>query len=130
MASFQSQYGIRLSRDLSGMKWAEFQAFIIGLDNQSPLGRIISIRAEDDPQVLKQYTKGQRRIRNEWRSRKAKTMPQKDVDQFMSSMKEVFSKMFEPKTAPEIAPAQKSEGSDQRDGPAAAEEKDNQYVKE
>ena len=90
MASFQSQYGIRLSRDLSGMKWREFSAFLNGLDGKSPLGRIASIRAEDDPDVLKHFTPEQRRIRNRWRSRKAKQMPQKEIDAFLESMKQAF----------------------------------------
>ena len=93
MASFQSQYGIRLSRELSGMKWREFAQFITGLDSKSPLGRIIAIRAEDDPEILKSFTKDQHRVRNEWRKRKAREMPQKDVDAFLESMKRVFLSM-------------------------------------
>lgn len=90
MASFQSQYGIRLSRDLSGMKWSEFAALLNGLDGKSPLGRIVSIRAEDDPDVLKHFTKEQRRIRSKWRTRRAKQMPQKEIDAFLESMKQAF----------------------------------------
>lgn len=93
MASFQSQYGIRLSKDLHGMKWKEFKALIAGLDSSTPLGRIIEIRAEDDPKILKQYSKRQREIRNKWRSRKAKKVPQKDLDQFLESMLQIFSGM-------------------------------------
>lgn len=90
MASFQSQYGIRLSRELSGMKWREFSQFITGLDTKSPLGRIIAIRAEEDPEVLKSFTKDQHRVRNEWRQRKARQMPQESVDAFLESMKRAF----------------------------------------
>ena len=90
MASFQSQYGIRLSRDLSDMKWSEFAALLNGLDGKSPLGRIVSIRAEDDPDVLKHFTKEQRRIRSKWRTRRAKQMPQKEIDAFLESMKQAF----------------------------------------
>ena len=93
MASFQSQYGIRLSMNLSGMKWSEFRALISGLSIDSPLGKIIAIRAEDDPAHLKQFNKTQREIRNKWRSRKAKKMPQKDIDQFLKSMEAVFRGM-------------------------------------
>ena len=93
MASFQSQYGIRLSRDLSGMKWTEFRAYIIGLDSNSPLGKIVTIRAENDAEVVKHFNPSQREIRNKWQSRKAKTMPRKDLDQFLESMQAVFKGM-------------------------------------
>lgn len=90
MASFQSQYGIRLSREMHGMKWSEFAAFLNGMDGKSPLGRIVSIRAEDDPEMLKQFTPQQRRIRSKWRSQRAKQMPQQQVDAFLESMKQAL----------------------------------------
>ena len=93
MASFQSMYGIRLSRDLSGMKWREFAAMLSGLSSDTPLGRIAYIRAEDDPARLKEFTPEMRRIRSEWRTRKAKTVPQKEVDSFLESMKQAFLSM-------------------------------------
>ena len=93
MASFQSQYGIRLSSQLAGMKWSEFRALMTGLSNDSPLGKIICIRAEDDPKILKEFSKSQREIRNKWRMRKAKTVPQKDLNQFLASMEDVFRGM-------------------------------------
>ena len=86
-------YGIRLSRDLSGMKWREFASYIAGLDRETPLGRIIAIRAEDDPARIRQFTPEMRRIRSAWRSRKAKEMPQKNVDDFIESMKNAFLSM-------------------------------------
>jgi len=93
VASFQAQYGIRLSRDMSGMKWTEFRALISGFDSSSPLGKIIAIRAEDDPETLKRFSKVQREIRNKWRARKAKKVPQKDLDQFLARMQKVFQGM-------------------------------------
>lgn len=93
VASFQSQYGIRLTRELHNMKWREFAAYMAGLDGKSPLGRIISIRAEDDPEVLKRFTPEQRRIRSMWRSRRAKERPQEDVNAFIESMKKALIKM-------------------------------------
>ena len=86
VASFQSQYGIRLTREIHNMKWREFSAMLSGLDSDTPLGRIVSIRAEDDPKILKEFSKSQREIRNKWRMRKAKTVPQKDLNQFLASI--------------------------------------------
>ena len=93
VASFQSMYGIRLARDLGGMKWREFSALVAGLDHKTPLGRIVAIRAEDDPQRLKDYTPEMRRIRSRWRTRRARQMPQKQLDDFLSDMKKAFMSM-------------------------------------
>lgn len=93
MASFRSQYGIRLSRELADMKWREFRAYVSGLDSTSPLGRIISIRAETDPERLKQFTPEMRKVRNKWLTRRARAKPQKDVDAFLSAMQDAFRSM-------------------------------------
>lgn len=61
-----------------------------GLDGRTPLGRIISIRAEDDREVLKQFTPDQKRIRQEWRTRKAKTMSKTDMDAVIDQFKKMF----------------------------------------
>lgn len=68
MASFQAQYGIRLSKQLDTMKWDEFRALLIGIGPETPLGRVVSVRAEEDEDVLKYFTVEQNRIRNEWRT--------------------------------------------------------------
>ena len=89
-ASFQSQYGIRLSQDLDGMKWREFSYLAGGLTNETPLGRIIAIRAEKDPERIKQFTPEQKRIRNEWRRRKAKQMSQEEARTAFAQIKDAF----------------------------------------
>ena len=89
-ASFQAQYGIRLSRDLSGMSWREFSYLINGLSGDTPLGQIVSIRAEKDPEVLKEFTREQKRIRSEYLQKKAKVMPQEKADDAIEKMKQAF----------------------------------------
>lgn len=61
-----------------------------GLDGRTPLGRIISIRAEDDREVLKQFTPEQKRIRSEWRRKRAKKMSAKDTAAAIESFKRMF----------------------------------------
>jgi hypothetical protein len=90
VASFQSEYGIRLSRDLDGMKWAEFSSYINGLGSETPLGRIVSIRAEDRAEVLKDFTPEQRRIRNEYRQKLANKKSSKEVDTALENIKKAF----------------------------------------
>lgn len=93
VSSFQSQYGIRLSRDLRGMKWTEFSALISGLGPESPLGRIVSIRSEEDNEVLKYFTKEQMKIRNKWRNKIAANKTEQETMSFLEDMKKVFISM-------------------------------------
>ena len=65
-ASFAQQYGIRLRRE-EDMTWGEFSTLLGGINTDSPLGQIVSIRSETDKEKLKQFTPEQRKIRNDWR---------------------------------------------------------------
>lgn len=90
VASFQSEYGIRLSKELSGMSWREFSYFINGLSGDSPLGRIICIRAENDPEILKNFTPEQKKIRNDYRRQMAKQKTESEVNDALESIKQAF----------------------------------------
>lgn len=61
-----------------------------GLDGKTPLGRIISIRAEEDREVLKHFSPEQKRIRSEWRRKKAKKMSAKDTETAIETFKRMF----------------------------------------
>ena len=94
IASFQSQYGIRLSKELpSGMKWGEFRDLLVGLGPDTALGRIVSIRAEEGKEVLKHFTKEQKRIRDEWRNRRAKKTSMDDMMHMLNSLLGAFVNM-------------------------------------
>lgn len=89
-ASFQSQYGIRLSHDLQSMSWREFSYLVNGLSGDTPLGRIVSIRAETDPEQIKEFTEDEKRIRNEYLRKQAFKKTQKDVDDALEGIKQAF----------------------------------------
>lgn len=93
ISSFQSQYGIRLSRDLRGMKWTEFSSLLSGLGPDTPLGRIVAIRSEDDEDLLKHFNKDQMKIRNKWRSKMAKNKTEQETMSFLEDMKKTFISM-------------------------------------
>lgn len=91
MSSLAEQYGIRVySEDFRKMQWHEFKALLCGIAPDTALGRIVSIRMEDDKEVLKEFTKEQHRIRNEWRCKVAKQKNEKDVNEFLETMKQAF----------------------------------------
>ena len=93
VASFQSQYGIRLSREINNMSWDEFRDLLTGIAPETPLGRIVSIRAENDREILKHFSQDQHRIRNEWRSRNAKKVSEADMEDILNALKNAFISM-------------------------------------
>lgn len=93
VSSFQSQYGIRLSREAGEMRWSEFCDLISGLGPDTALMRVVSIRAEEDKDILKHFTPEQKRIRSQWRNRQAKTKKPQDTAAFLAQMQQVFAKM-------------------------------------
>ena len=93
VSSFQTQYGIRLSQELDTLHWDEFKDRLSGLNTTTPLGAIVEIRSETDKEVLKHFTKDQRRIRNEWRRKQAKEVTQDQMDQLLEGLKQGFMEL-------------------------------------
>lgn len=81
------------SEEFQKMKWLEFKTLLAGLGPETPLGRIVSIRAEEDEDILKHFTKGQRRIRNEWLKRKAEQVTSEELDDVLEQLKNAFVRM-------------------------------------
>lgn len=75
------------------MKWGEFRQLLVGLGPETPLGRIVSIRSETNKDVLKHFSKEQRRIRNEWMQRRAKSVSQEDMQKILDGFKQAFISM-------------------------------------
>ena len=69
---------------------------ISGLNEKTPLGAVVSIRSESDREVLKEFTPAQRRIRNEWRAKKAKQMSAQKAEDQIAAMQSAFAQMFAP----------------------------------
>lgn len=94
-ASMASQYGIRL-RQSSDMPWSEFINLLTGLLPETPLGAIVKIRSENDPEVLKHFNADQRAIRNKWRERQALTQLDNPevLKQSMDNLSRMLKSMF------------------------------------
>lgn len=79
------------------MSYSEFCSLLSGIMPDTPLGQIVSIRAEKDVNVIKAFTNEQRRIRNEWliqRNRRRRLNPakaMKEILKFQQEAKRMFS---------------------------------------
>lgn len=93
VSSFQAQYGIRLSKEINFMKWDEFKDLLVGIGPETPLGRIVAIRAEEDREILDRFTPEQHRIRNEWRMGRAKAVKPENMAAVLEQFKNAFISM-------------------------------------
>lgn len=93
-ASFAMQYGIRLRND--DMSWSEFCTLLTGIMPKTPLGEIVSIRCEEDKDILKNFTKEQHKIRNDWRNRNSsiRDMSDEEKEEEIRKVQEIFAKAF------------------------------------
>ena len=64
-----------------------------GISPDTALGRIVAIRSEDDKNILKNFTKEQKRIRNKWMMRTAKNIKQEDLTEMLEQLQNAFTMM-------------------------------------
>ncbi len=78
------------------MSWSEFSALLKGIMPETPLGQIVSIRSEEDKDMLKNFTKEQHKIRNEWRNRvnPVRDMSEEEKAEEIRKVQEIFAKAF------------------------------------
>lgn len=94
VSSFLSQYGLRIrTKEFESVSWDEFKALIAGLSPETALGRVVAIRSETDKDIIKHYTKDQRRIYDDWRNREVKEMDEKTFEKEMAGLEKMFAAM-------------------------------------
>lgn len=76
------------------MTWSEFVTLLSGLNGDTPLGRIVSIRAENSKDILKNFTPEQRKIRMEWRNKQAESIPKQSYEQVINNFEKAFAMAF------------------------------------
>ena len=78
------------------MTWNEFCVLLSGLLPETPLGRIVSIRAETDAKAIKSFNAEQKRIHREWQTRiaKAKEFDKVALDKEMKTLSDTLRNIF------------------------------------
>jgi hypothetical protein len=78
------------------MSWAEFSTLLNGIMPKTPLGQIVSIRSEEDENILKNFSKEQHRIRNEWRNKNnpVNDLTDEEKAQAIKEVQQMFKKAF------------------------------------
>lgn len=92
-SSFLEQYGIRL-RQTEDMSWDEFCTYLSGLNEKTSLGKMVAIRSEKDPEIIKNMTPEQKRIRREWEKKQLSQMSEEDAIKIQMAMAAGFRQSF------------------------------------
>jgi len=94
-ASLAKQYGIRI-RSQADMPWDEFCVLVSGLMADTPLGQVVSVRAEKDSKTIKQFNSDQKKIYLEWKKRRMVSLQESEfnleMDNLEKSMEIAFGK--------------------------------------
>ena len=84
--SIAKQYGV-LPSEQENLHYSDWAKMVGGLMDDTPLGRIVAIRAEKDHDTLRRMTPDQRRIRSEWAAFQAR----KNGMNYLSLLKQLQS---------------------------------------
>lgn len=94
--SIATQYGI-LPKDQAELPYEEWSKLVSGLMDNTPLGRIVSIRGEKDLKIIAQMNAWQKGVRSQWQSflaSKAKEKPREQLMQQMNSLERMLAQAF------------------------------------
>lgn len=96
-SSLKTQYGYSIRREIDNLSWGELCSDIAGLKGDTPLGNIIRIRSEKNPETLKHFSSEELMIRNKWLNKSASQISKENYEQAMESIKNMFKSMAEGK---------------------------------
>ena len=92
-ASFAAQYGIRLAYE-PGIRWREFASLLAGLGPDTPLGRVMALRRETRPEVLRRLGASERKMLADWKRHvyrtKASVVPPIGADGLQDALRACF----------------------------------------
>lgn len=90
-SSLREQYGLNtFSKKFKKVTWNEFTTLLTGISPDSILGRVVLIRAETDPDTIKNFNLSQRKIYNDWQNRKIKNMSKSQLNKALDEILNIF----------------------------------------
>jgi len=100
--SIAKQYGV-LPSEQENLKYSDWSKMVSGLMDDTPLGRVVGVRSETNKDIIKNFTKEQRAVRNEWSRFLASRVTteqfsETDWNEQMAEMERAFEAAFSLKT--------------------------------
>lgn len=76
------------------MTWKEFCSLLSGIMPDTPLGQVVSIRSEQDKNIIKNFTPSQKKIRQEWQKRIAQEKRSENIEQELKLIEKQLARLF------------------------------------
>lgn len=77
------------------MDWIEFTILLNGLTADTPLGRIIQIRSEDNQDIIDNFSKAEKEIYDAWQHKQMELkFKNKSKEEVMKDIQDMFKGMF------------------------------------
>lgn len=91
--SIATQYGVLPSQQ-EDLKYSDWEKMVSGLMPKTPLGQIVSIRCEKDPNMLKHFTAEQKRIRADWAAYRLRHRVKREGMSGVEELEKMIASMF------------------------------------
>lgn len=72
----------------------EWSRLVGGLMDDTPLGRVVAARCEQDRERIKQFSPWQRQVRAEWAAFRARKKAPEELRQEMAQLQRALARMF------------------------------------
>lgn len=72
----------------------EFRQLLTNIKEDTPLGKIVQIRSEKNPEILKKMSNNEREIRTKWFEFRSKNAKRELIEVNKENIDEVLSKFF------------------------------------
>ena len=94
VSSFLAQYGLRIrTKEFETVSWDEFRSLLAGIAPETPLGRVVAIRSETDKNVIRHFSKDQKRIYDEWRAGQAAAVTPETFERQMEQLERMMAQL-------------------------------------
>ena len=95
--SIAKQYGL-LPAQQGEISWQDWQKLVSGLMDDTPLGRVVAVRSEEDRERIQQFSPWQQQIRAEWAAFRAnqmlETTTETDLRKQMAGLEKLLANAF------------------------------------
>lgn len=81
------------TKEFETVSWDEFYELLAGIAPETPLGRVVAIRSETDEKIIKQFSREQKRIHDEWQEKQAARMTPETYLKQMAELEHMLAAM-------------------------------------
>lgn len=79
------------TKEFESVPWDEFRSLLAGIAPETALGRVVAIRSETDKNMIKHFTRDQKKIYDAWKNRQANAMTPQIFEDQMAALERAMA---------------------------------------